>query len=145
MLVTDESDAGVLGELFKAAVTNGVTVELVAPKVGGVTLSDGQLVPAQQKIDGGPSVLYDIVAVLAAGPQAEALANNAAAKDFVSDAYAHAKFVGYVEGATELIGAAGVVPDDGFVRLDEPDGVTQFFSVAAHLRLWAREAFVHQI
>ena len=145
VLVTDESDAGVLGELFKAAVTHGVTVELVAPKVGGVTLSDGQLVPAQQKIDGGPSVLYDIVAVLAAGPQAEALANNAAAKDFVSDVYAHAKFVGYVEGATELIGAAGVVPDDGFVRLDEADGVTQFFSVAADLRLWAREAFVHQI
>ena len=145
VLVTDESDAGVLGELFEAAVTQGVTVELVAPKVGGVTLSDGQLVPAQQKIDGGPSVLYDIVAVLAAGPQAEALANNAAAKDFVSDAYAHAKFVGYVEGATELIGAAGVVPDDGFVRLDEADGVTQFFSVAANLRLWARETLVHQI
>ena len=57
----------------------------------------------------------------------------------------HAKFVGYVEGATELIGAAGVVPDDGFVRLDEADGVTQFFSVAADLRLWAREALVHQI
>jgi catalase len=145
VLVTDDSDAGVLGELFKAAVTNGVTVELVAPKVGGVTLGDGQLVPAQQKIDGGPSVLYDVVAVLAAGPQADALANNAAAKDFVSDAYAHAKFVGYVESATALIGAAGVIPDDGFVRLDEPNGVARFFSVAADLRLWAREALVHQM
>jgi catalase len=145
VLVTDDSDAGVLTELFAAAATNAVTVELVAPKVGGVTLSDGQLVPAQQKIDGGPSVLYDVVAVLAAGPQAEALASNAAAKDFVSDAYAHAKFVGYVEGATALIAAAGVIPDDGFVRLDEPNGVAQFFSVAADLRLWAREALVHQV
>jgi len=51
-----------------------VTVELVAPAVGGVEASDGHRVPADQKIDGGPSVLYDAVIVLAARDGAEALA-----------------------------------------------------------------------
>ena len=75
-------------------------VELVAPKVGGATTSDGKLVPAKQKIDGGPSVLYDAVAVLRRRtPRWTRMANNAAAKDFVSDAYAHCKFIGYVPSA----------------------------------------------
>ena len=37
VLVTDDTDANVLGDLHAAAVTNAGTVELVAPKVGGVT------------------------------------------------------------------------------------------------------------
>ena len=47
-----------------------VNVELVAPVVGGVEISDGSRVPADQKIDGGPSVLYDAVIVLTTAPAA---------------------------------------------------------------------------
>ena len=123
-----------------------MTVELVAPKVGGVTLSDGNSCPRRSE-----DRRRAVGALRRRGRRsqpaapAELLANDAAAKDFVADAFAHGKFVGYVEGATELIGAAGVVPDDGFVRLEEADGVTQFFSVAANLRLWLCETLVHQI
>ena len=55
-------------------------VEIVAPKVGGVTASDGTTVPAQQKINGGPSVLYDAVAVLPSADGAALLANEATAQ-----------------------------------------------------------------
>ena len=96
------------GTASRRSKAEGATVELVAPKVGGVTTSDGELVPAKQKIDGGPSVLYDAVAVLVADPAVDAMANNAAAKDFVSDAYAHCKFIGYVTTAVPLLEAAGV-------------------------------------
>ena len=51
-----------------------------------MTTSDGKRVAAKQKIDGGPSVLYDAVAVLVSDAAVDALAHNAAAKDFVSDA-----------------------------------------------------------
>ena len=44
-------------------------VELIAPKVGGVTASDGSWIEAQHMIDGGPSVLFDAVAVLASRPR----------------------------------------------------------------------------
>jgi catalase len=144
VLVTDDSDASVLTALTEAVTANGAVIELVAPRVGGVRLSDGARVPAKQKIEGGPSVLYDAVAVLTAAGQVDALTDNAAAKDFVSDAFAHCKFVGYVATATPLFQAAGVTPDDGFIALDEANGVQDFVRRAAQLRLWDREALVHR-
>ncbi len=64
MLVTDGTDAALVAALRDAIDAEGAVVELIAPKIGGATLSDGVLLEAQQKIDGGPSVLYDAVAVL---------------------------------------------------------------------------------
>ena len=70
-------------------------VEVIAPKIAGVTLSDGTAVPAKQKIDGGPSVLYDAVALIVSEEGAALLAKDAPAKDFITDAFAHCKFIGY--------------------------------------------------
>lgn len=53
-----------LADLEAAVATEGASVELIAPTVGGVTLSDGTIKPAHHKIDGGPSVLFDAVAVI---------------------------------------------------------------------------------
>ena len=63
-LVTDGVDSGVLGALKKAVKAAGATLEIIAPQIGGVTASDGSTIIAQQKVNGGPSVLYDAVAVL---------------------------------------------------------------------------------
>ena len=68
---------------------------MVAAKIGGATGSDGSLVSADQKLDGAPSVLYDAVVMLASEPGAADLAGIPAARDFVTDAYAHCKFIGY--------------------------------------------------
>ena len=80
-----------------------VTVELVAPTVGGVEADDGAMLDVDQRIHGAPSVLYDAVIVLASEDGASSLARNPAARDFISDAYAHCKFVGYVTGALPLL------------------------------------------
>ncbi len=64
-------------------------MEIVSPEVGGVEASDGTWIEAKQMIDGGPSVLYDAVAVLASEEGAALLAKEAAARDFVADAFAH--------------------------------------------------------
>lgn len=45
--------------------------------------------------------------VLPSADGASALATNAAARDFVTDAYAHAKFIGYAADATALLQATG--------------------------------------
>ena len=95
VLVTDGTDAKLLQALRKAATAEGALTELVAPWIGGVTTSDGELVPAHQKVDGGPSVLYDAIAVLPSAEGAAALAQDPAAKDFITDAHAHGKFVAY--------------------------------------------------
>ena len=64
VLVTDGVDMSILKSLEAAAKEEGALLEIVAPQVGGVEASDGSWVEAKQKIDGGPSVLYDAVALL---------------------------------------------------------------------------------
>ena len=63
VLITDGTDAGLLSALQDAASAEGALVELVAPRIGGVVTSDGELVPAHQTVDGGPSVLFDAIAL----------------------------------------------------------------------------------
>jgi catalase len=109
--------------------------------VGGVEASDGAWIDAAQKIDGAPSVLYDAVALLPSEDGAQALAKEAAARDFVADAFAHLKFIGYVEAAMPLFGKAGVSEDrdDGCMALAGPQSCAEFITACRQLRFWARQ------
>jgi catalase len=138
-LVTDGVDINIL-EALKAALKNeGALLEIVAPKVGGVEASDGTWIEAAQKVDGGPSVLYDAVALLPSEDGAKLLAKEPAARDFVADAFAHMKFIGYVEPAAILFGKAGVPEsrDEGFILLKGAD-CSAFIAACRQLRYWAR-------
>jgi catalase len=145
-LVTDGTDAVLLKALRKLATAEGVQLELVAPQVGGVVTNDGELVPAHQKIDGGPSVLYDAIAILTSADGAALLATDAAAKDFVSDAHAHCKHIGYAPTAQALLDAAGVANniDDGYVALDAEVSLSTFIENCRTLRYWARTPNIDQ-
>jgi catalase len=120
---------------------DGAVLEVIAPAVAGVELSDGSLLEADQKLDGGPSVLYDAVAVLGSDEGVAALAGQPAARDFVADAFAHAKFVGYAPAAARLFAAAGVEPDEGFFALERPADVDPFIEACRSVRWWAREVW----
>jgi catalase len=78
-------------------------LEIVAPTVGGVQSSSGAWVAGNQKIGGGPSVLYDAVAILPAANEAEMLAKNPAAREFAADAFTHLKFIAYTDGANPFL------------------------------------------
>lgn len=139
VLVAPGADAGLLADLEAAAGEASMTVELVAPTVVGLTLSDGTERTADQKVDGGPSVLYDVVAVLTSKEGAPDLAEEAAARDFVTDAHAHCKFIGYDPSALPLLEATGldVLRDDGYVELSDT-GARQFLQTCRPLRHWER-------
>ncbi|MCT8002073.1 catalase [Sphingomonas sanguinis] len=140
LLLTDGSSADLFKGLTKALDAEGGLWEVVAPKIGGVTLDDGTKVAAKQKIDGGPSVLYDAVAVLPSAQGAAMLAKDATAKDFVADAFAHCKFIGHTADANNLFDAAGVKDrDDGFVPLAKSKDAKTFVTQCRDLRFWARE------
>jgi catalase len=117
----------------------GALIEIIAPKVGGVEASDGSWIEAAQKIDGGPSVLYDAVALLPSEEGAKLLAKEPAARDFIADAFAHMKFIGYVEAAAALFKNAGVPErrDEGFILLEGSD-CSIFIAACRQLRYWAR-------
>jgi catalase len=141
ILVGDGVDAAKLAELTSAAEQAQVNVEIVAPAVGGVEASDGQRVSAGQKIDGGPSVLYDAVVVLGSKQGTPLLASLPAARDFLTDAFAHCKFIGFTGDTAPLFEAAGLASllDDGFADLGQLSAA-DFLSRCAQLRFWPRQA-----
>jgi catalase len=139
ILATDGADAALVGALKEAAEKTGAMVELVAPQVGGVMLSDGSHLPGDQKIDGGPSVLYDAVAVILSEGGAKTLASMLPGKQFVADAFGHCKFIGYNRAAETLFEAAGVKERDaGMISLEAASDAEHFIATCAALRFWER-------
>ncbi|KAA8386375.1 catalase [Acetobacter sp. DmW_136] len=141
ILVTDGIDAELFAALIAALQAEKADYEVVAPKIGGITLSDGTKITAQQKIDGGPSVLYDAVAILASKEGTKVLAGNPAAKDFLSDAFTHNKFIGYSAEAGTLFKKAGLAEDvdKGCIKLESKNDATAFVKTCGALRFWQRE------
>jgi catalase len=145
IVVTDGTDAAILKALKVALDKAGATFEIVAPKVGGAKASDGSWIEADQMIDGGPSVLYDAVALLPSGAEIDDLLREATARDFVADAFAHCKFIGYVEAAAPLLDKAGIAADDldeGCIMLATAKDAAAFVATLGKLRVWGREPSV---
>jgi catalase len=144
ILVSDGFDAAIMAALQKALKKEGAVFEIIAPKVGGAAGNDGNAVAADQMLDGGPSVLYDAVALLVAEEAMPDLLQESAARDFVADAFAHCKFIGYVEAARPLFEKAGIADslDEGVVALSGAKDVQAFIAALGALRVWSREPAV---
>ena len=125
----------------------GAVVKLVAPMVGGVKASDGSWIPADEKIDGVPSVVFDAIAVLLSDTGAQLLTDEATARDFVADAYAHCKFIGHTAAAIPLLEKAGIAPerDSGIVEFKKPGDAAIFVQACRQLRFWERETTVKRV
>tara|TARA_R110000737_G_scaffold49584_1_gene70473 strand:+ start:33266 stop:35332 length:2067 start_codon:yes stop_codon:yes gene_type:complete len=139
ILVSDGLDAKIFADVTDALQKEGANYEVVAPQVGGVTCSKGKHIPAQQVINGGPSVLYDGVLVLLTKEGAQMLAKVPEAKDFVSDAYAHMKYIGYTDNALALFKAAALEDkiDAGWIDLNKASA-KDLISSLRNLRFWTR-------
>jgi catalase len=144
ILVTDGVDAKLLKGLTDAVVAAKAEYELIAPKVGGVTDSAGGWVDAHHMIDGGPSVLFDAVALLPSKAGLPDLLKEATARDFVADAFQHCKYIGYAETAVPLLEKAGIAGDldEGTISLPGQAGVADFIERLGKLRVWGREPSV---
>lgn len=141
-LITDGVDIDILEGLKAALEKEGAQIEFIAPQVGGVKASDGTWIEAQQKIDGGPSILYDAVAILVSEKGGEMLTKIPAARDFVADAFAHCKFIGYTAETSPLLEKAGVRSelDEGCRELSKKGDGKDFVALCRQLRFWKREA-----
>lgn len=147
VLVSDGVDAALLAALRAAAEQEGAMLKVVAPRVGGVAAGDGSWIEADEKVDGGPSVVYDAVAVLISDEGAALLKDEATARDFVSDAFAHRKFIAYAEAALPLFEKAGVAGelDEGCHTLKSREDALLFLTACRGLRHWARGRNVKQV
>ncbi|UFW65992.1 catalase [Rhizobium laguerreae] len=144
ILVSDGTDAAIFKSLLAEITEQKAAFEVIAPKIGGVTLSDGNWIEAHQMIDGGPSVLYDAVALLPSAEGTGDLLKEATARDFVADAFVHCKYIGYVETALPLMQKAGIADplDEGVMALAAAKDVPAFIKALGKLRVWGREPSV---
>ena len=135
LLVADGSDGAVIDRIVQAVLSAGGSCKLVAPVIGGVTLADGSRRAADGQLAGTPSVMFDAVALVLSEPAAKTLCNEAAAVDFVRDAFGHLKAIASTPGAAALLARAGVEADAGVVAATE----LKAFIAAASTRQWQRE------
>ena len=140
--VAEGADASVVNALQVAAKEGGAMCEIIAPHVTGAKLSDGKMLAADEKIDGGPSVVYDAVAIVMGEKSGQKYALDKPSQDFVSDAFAHAKFIAFNDAAMPLFKAVGLADrlDDGCVKLSGASGAAGFIEKCGKLRYWDREA-----
>jgi catalase len=141
VVVSDGINAELLKALRRVLDEEGASLEIVAPKIGGVEANDGSWIEAHQTISGGPSVLYDAVALMVSDEAAVELGNDPAARDFVSDAFAHSKFIAYVASSSPLLKATlgDRDLDDGFIQIETATDVTKFVEGCRRLRFWERK------
>ena len=141
--IAEGADTEVVKSLQGAVKGAGGMCEIVAPHVGGAKLSDGMMMEADRKIDGGPSVAFDAVAIVMGKAAAQKLALDKPSIDFVNDAFAHAKFIAYVPDVQPLLDGAGVADrmDDGFMDVSSgASAAKSFIETCGKLRFWDREA-----
>ncbi|HET9893849.1 MAG TPA: catalase [Streptosporangiaceae bacterium] len=141
VLVTPGTDATVIAGLRAAAHAEQAMIEFVGPVISGVTASDGSLISIDQQVSGGPSVLYDAIVVAPSRLEVATLTSDPAARDFVTDAYAHCKFIGYAEGAEPLFEATGLdkLKDNGFIEVGNGKDPSAFIAACRELRFWQRQ------
>ncbi|MFN8551355.1 MAG: catalase [Candidatus Obscuribacterales bacterium] len=141
VLVTDGVDAKLVNALRNAAKNIGADVAIVAPTISGVDASDGTHIKADGRLNGTPSVLFDSVAVLTSSDGARKLASDANARDFVSDAYAHLKFIAFNSEAASLLEKNGVAvaKDEGVMQVRDASDASNFLTMCKKLRVWNRE------
>jgi catalase len=142
ILVTEGTDAAILKALKAALNKEGASFEIIAPAVAGAEASDKSWIEGDQMIDGAPSVLYDAVALLPSETAIDNLVQKSTVRDFIADAYAHCKFIGFVDAARPLLAKAGIPETgQGLFELSAKD-VSGFIGSLGRLRIWDREAKV---
>jgi catalase len=140
-LVTDGVDDGLLASLRSDVEKEGAQLAIVAPKIAGVTTEKGKKLAADHALSAAPSIFFDAVALLPSQEGAALLAKEAAAVDWLRDAFGHLKVVGHVEAAVPIFQKAGVAPDadEGVIALAGSKGVGSFIKAAKQHRIWERK------
>jgi catalase len=142
LLITDNAPADLIESLRNDFASQGATVAIVAPHAGTVIDSNMTEITVDERLDGGPSVLFDAVAIVCDQEGCNTLKEMGPCRDFISDAFHHCKYIAYNEVAAPLFTAAGLgeAPDDGCLKLSGTDDIGAFLTACANLRYWQRQA-----
>lgn len=139
ILIADGSDAALLKQLTAQIKKAGASHKLVAPRLQHIKLSDKSKINADGQLAGTPSQLFDAVAVILSASATELMCKEAAAIEWVMNAYGHLKAIGYNAEAMPLLEKANIEPGEGVVPFSKN------FVKHAGTRYFEREATVRQL
>jgi catalase len=140
-LVTDGVDESLLSSLRAVVEKEGAMLAIVAPKIGGVRTTKIKKLRVDHALSSAPSIFFDAVALLPSAEGAVILAEEAAAIDWVRDAFGHLKVIGHIGNAAPIFAKAAVSldADEGVVDLSGSAGMDDFIAAALQHRIWERE------
>lgn len=141
ILVAEGSKQSEIQKFENAANEQGARVKIVAPNKE-VKLDDGTIIQADERVAGGPSVMFDAVVSIIMPDQAKKLAKDSATLDWFTDAYVHCKAIAYCGATDEFILSKLPVEKDEFVT---PLADLEAFIENAKSRLWEREPKVRDL
>lgn len=143
LFATEGTDGKLYNAVAKVAKEEGAMFEVIAPSVGAFKTSSGKEVVPEHFLSGAPSALFDCVIVAPATEKVDELLEQAAAVNWIRDAFAHLKVIGFTEAATPLFDKANVPidADDGLVDVSGAK-LSAFVSAAKQYRIWDREPAV---
>ena len=118
VLIADGSDAASIDAVKQAVTAAGAKVKIIAAKIGEAKLADGSLLKIDGQLAGTPSVMFDAVAIILSDEAAALLGKEAAAIDFVRDAFGHLKAIGVDKGGEALLKTAAIEQDAGVIAID---------------------------
>lgn len=141
VLVAEGSNVASIDAVQQAVTSAGAKVKLIAARIGDVKLADGSNLKIDAQLAGTPSVMFDAVAIILSDQAAELLGKEAAAIDFVRDAFGHLKAFAVDKGGEALLKTAAIKTDAGILTIDCLDR----FITAAKTRQWDREASIRTL
>jgi catalase len=127
MLVTDGCDGALVAAARRRGKGRG-SVQIVAPKIGGAAPRVGRASTLTTRLPAGRRCCSTPWLFFHPPDGAASLEHDAAAIDWIRDAYGHLKVIGAVSAADAMLTRAGADPDGGIVAINGPRGIAAFIT-----------------
>ncbi len=142
-LVAEGADPDSIGQMKKALEKAGATIELIAPKLGGITAGKQQF-NIEESLLTSSSVFYDAVFVPDGDKNIVTLSAQPEALHFLNQAYKHCKAIALAGKAKELMALSHITgpntkKDAALLTGNTEDMIQDFISAIASHRNWERE------
>ena len=154
LLAADGTDGNQITAAIVALTKEGAVVEIVAPRLGRISIRNGDKLKGDKSFDIATALMYDAVLVLGGKEGAETLSNSGPAIRFIAQAFKQCKTIaGLAEGqkvctaALELlISPDKLSSDTGWILTNDiKAGLKSFIESAKKHRVWEREKSVQNL
>ncbi|MFJ1270202.1 catalase [Legionella lytica] len=138
IIVGEQADAKLFNNLIQKIANEEAVFTVICPTIGGVTLNDGSHIPAQEKIGGAPSVLFDAIVLLL--NEEDKLLTSIKVNEFILDAFSNFKFVGFNVSLEKILIKNPLLKlDKGFHSINSISDINEFLSSCRKIRFWERD------